>query len=50
MEKKLLTTAQTVAKKLKDETGVQVVEDNDYKKYVEDVIKEINELKSKPKK
>ena len=50
MEKKLLTTTHTVVKKLKDETGVQVVEDNDYKKYVEDAIKEINELKSKPKK
>lgn len=50
MEKKLLTTAHTVVKKLKDETGVQAVEDNDYKKYVEDAIKEINELKSKPKK
>jgi hypothetical protein len=50
MEKKLLTTTHTVVKKLKDETGVQAVEDNDYKKYVEDAIKEINELKSKPKK
>jgi hypothetical protein len=50
MEKKLLTTADTMVKKLKDETGVQAVEDNDYKKYVEDAIKEINELKSKPKK
>jgi len=50
MEKKLLTTAHTVVKKLKDETGVQAVEDNDYKIYVEDAIREINELNSKPKK
>jgi hypothetical protein len=50
MEKKLLTTTHTMIKKLKDETGVQAVEDNDYKKYVEDAIKEINELKTKSKK
>jgi len=50
MEKKLMATAHNVVKKLKDDTGVQTVEDKDYKKYVEDAIREINELKSKPKK
>ena len=50
MEKKLMATAHNVVKKLKDDTGVQTVEDKDYKKYVEDAIREINELKSKSKK
>jgi hypothetical protein len=50
MEKKLMATTHNVVKKLKDDTGVQTVEDKDYKKYVEDAIREINELKSKPKK
>lgn len=50
MEKKLLTTAKAVVKNLKDETGVQTVEDEDYRKYIVDAIREINELKTKAKK
>jgi hypothetical protein len=50
MEKKLMTTANVMIKKLKDETGVQTFEEDDYKKYVEDAIREINESRAKPKK
>jgi hypothetical protein len=50
MEKKLLATARTVVKNLNDETGVKTIEDDDYKKYIADAIREIREQKSKPKK
>jgi len=39
-----------VAKNLRDQTGVQTIENEDYRKYIDDAIKEINQLKSKPKK
>jgi MFS family permease len=45
MEKKLMTTADILIKKLKDETGVQTVEEEDYKKYVEDAIREVKKEK-----
>lgn len=47
MEKKLMLTADIMIKKLKEETGIQAVEDNDYKKYVEEAIREVNESKFK---
>jgi hypothetical protein len=45
MEKKLITTADTTMRKFRDESGVQSVEDKDYKKYVEDAIREIQKEK-----
>ena len=50
MEKKLLTTAKMVVKNLNDETGIKTIQDEDYRKYIDDAIREIKELKSKPKK
>jgi hypothetical protein len=47
MEKKLMSTADIMIKKFKEETGIQAVEDSDYKKYVEEAIREVNESKSK---
>jgi hypothetical protein len=49
MEKRLITTANITIKKLRDESGVQTFEEEDYKKYVEDAIREINESRTKPK-
>jgi hypothetical protein len=41
MEKKLLSTAKTVVKNLNDETGFKTIEDDDYRKYISDAIREI---------
>jgi hypothetical protein len=46
MEKKLMATANSAMKKLKDESGVQTVEDEDYKKYIDEAIREIQKEKT----
>jgi len=45
MEKKLMATANSAMKKFKDESGVPTFEEEDYKKYVEDAIREIQKEK-----
>lgn len=49
MEKKLMATANNTLKKFRDESGVQIVKDEDYKRYVEEAIKEIQKEKGTKK-
>jgi hypothetical protein len=43
MERNLINTAENVMRKMTEETGVEQVEADDYKKYIEDAIREVKE-------
>ncbi|MGI0033155.1 MAG: hypothetical protein ACRD97_07780 [Nitrososphaeraceae archaeon] len=45
MERNLVKTAENVMRKMTDKTGVQQVEEDDYKKYIEDAIREVKKEK-----